>query len=52
MRFREPTAPPAGRRPLDLRQAFMFLGAGPSRRELGLVADQLRESGIAVVYDP
>ena len=30
----------------------MFLGAGPSRRELGLVADQLRESGIAVVYDP
>ena len=51
MRFREPTAPPAGGRPLDLRQAFRFLGKGPSRRELGLVADQLRESGVRVVYD-
>jgi hypothetical protein len=40
---------PGGR--LDLERAFRFLGKAPSRGELGLVADRLRESGMEVVYD-
>ena len=44
-------APSPASRPLDLQEVFLFLGKGPSRRELGLVADQLRELGVEVVYD-
>jgi hypothetical protein len=40
----------SGRR-FDLPGAFRFLGAGPSRRELGLVVDLLRESKVEVSYD-
>ena len=31
---------------VDLAQAFRFLGVDPSYRELGLVVDWLRESGV------
>jgi hypothetical protein len=49
-RLRRRVRSPGGR-PLDLQQAFRLLGKGPSRRELGLVADQLREAGTDVIYD-
>ena len=37
---------------VDLAQAFRFLGAGPSYRELGLVVHWLAEAGVEeVAYD-
>jgi hypothetical protein len=37
---------------VDLAQAFRFLGVAPSYRELGLVVNWLRESGVEeVIYD-
>jgi len=36
---------------LDLERAFRFLEKGPSHRDLGLVADRLREAGMKVAYD-
>ena len=37
---------------VDLAQAFRFLGVAPSYRELGLVVNWLRESGIKEIdYD-
>lgn len=35
---------------VDLAQAFRFLGVAPSYRELGLVVNWLRESGIEVLW--
>jgi hypothetical protein len=37
---------------VDLAQAFRFLGEAPSYRELGLVVNWLRESGVEeITYD-
>jgi hypothetical protein len=37
---------------VDLAQAFRFLGMAPSYRELGLVVNWLRESGVEeITYD-
>jgi hypothetical protein len=40
---------PRGR--FDLAEAFRFLGSAPTHRELGIVADLLRRSGVEVAFD-
>jgi hypothetical protein len=37
-------------RELSLEQAFRLLGEGPSRTEIGWVADRLREVGVRLDY--
>jgi hypothetical protein len=48
-RFRRLRRTPS--RPLDLATAFRILGETPSWRELGLVAEALREAGVEVPFD-